>query len=256
MKKNILITSALSQELNIVKKQIKSLNINKKKLNIDFFTTGIWNYKTIINLTEFIAWKNCIWNFWWYDFIVNIWVCWYKDNKEELIQIARIKNIHTDKELLIPIAFQYAKLNSICCSENIVYDNILLADENYIDMESYWFELVCEKFNISRIILKVPVDKVWNETKDFNYKKAFEELETNIDYKKLLDNINDYINKLSKKGNLDKYYIFYNMTFSEKIIFTNLYNKYIAIKWEDFEKFFQENKEISKKELFTLLREI
>jgi len=255
MKKNILITSALSQELNIVKKQIKSLNINKKELNIDFFTTGMWNYKTIINLTEFISWKNCISDFWWYDFIVNIWVCWYKDNKEKLIQIARIKNLHTDKELLIPIAFQYTKLNSICCSENIVYDNKLLVDENYIDMESYWIELVCEKFNIARIILKIPVDRVWNETKDFDYNKAFEKLETNIDYSELINKIVNYINKMPEKINLYKYYIFYNMIFYEKIIFNNLYNKYIALIWEDFDMFFNQNKELSKKDFFKLLEE-
>ena len=74
----ILIVSALSQELNTIKAQIKNLKI--KNLKISFFTTWMGNYNTILNLTRFLE-KND------FDFLVNIWICWYKNEKVYFFQV-------------------------------------------------------------------------------------------------------------------------------------------------------------------------
>lgn len=249
MKKNILFVSALSQELNIVKKNIKGIKIKRNDMSFLFFSTWVWNYKTILNLSEFIYNKNI-------DFIVNIWVCWYKESKNDLIQIARIKNIADDKELIVPIFFKFANLNSIACSEKIVFDKNILKEENYVDMESYWIEILCTKYSIARLILKIPVDKIWYETKKFDFKIWLSKLEDNIDYNDLIIKIFNYLDKQNIDVKLNHYFEYYNMTFTEKIIFKNLYNKYEACTNLEFSVFFEKNKDFTKKQLFNYLENI
>jgi hypothetical protein len=48
---------------------------------------------------------------------------------------------------------------------------------------------VCESFQVARISLKVPVDKVGEETQNFNITKAKKLLEENINYHEILDKI-------------------------------------------------------------------
>jgi len=54
----------------------------------------------------------------------------------------------------------FLSLESIACSEKIVTDNAILKEENFVDMESYGFEMVCDSFKIPRVLLKIPVDKI------------------------------------------------------------------------------------------------
>lgn len=266
----ILFVSALAPELKIIKEEIKKLKISRKDLEISFFESWMGNYKTILNLTNYL-WKN---NF---DFIVNIWVCWWtsflKDNyPEKIIQVSRIFNLWNNKELISPIFFEFWNIESIFCSDKIIYDENILhinrgeldRETNFVDMESYWFELVLEKFETPRIILKVPVDKVWEETNNFNYEKAKSNLSENIDYNKLvldienfLESNNSEINNFSEEENDIKNKILnnYKFSFSEKIIMEKLLNKIIVLNLFNLEEFFLENNKLDKKSFLKILEE-
>jgi hypothetical protein len=242
----ILVVWALSQEINIIKEQIKKLYF--KNIKTSFLTTWIGNYNMILNLTRFLEKNPC------FDFVINIWVCWYVDYTKDLLQIARIFNISNNKELIIPNLFNFWQLSSITCSEKIVYDSLNLDWENYVDMESYWFEKVCDSFVLPRIILKVPVDKIWLETKNFDFNKASILLKNNIDYKLLIDKIESYLDNtftfqrnVVEKEKFEKYKIYFGFTFSENEIFKRLYYRYIALVNDDFNIYFDDNKELLKK---------
>ena len=226
---NILIVSALSGELNPIKKEIKKTKFNG--LNISFLSVWIWNYNMILNLTRFLENYEV-------DFIVNIWVCWYKEENIDFLQVWRVKNISNNRELIVPYIFDFWKIKSISSSEKIIYDRNEI-EEQFVDMESYWFEKVCENFKLPRIILKVPVDKIWEETKNFDFKKAEKKLKDNIDYLKLLKKIENYLDKNKKeKIDLSMYYNYFSFSFTQKIIFEKLYNKYEVLTWENFEDYF------------------
>lgn len=238
----ILFTSALKQELTLVKERIKNLKVKSK---IDFLVSEIWNYKTIFNLTKFLSENK-------YDFVVNIWICWHlKENSP--FQVARIINIWTNKELVPPIPFKFLKLESIACSDKIIYDEKEINNEKYVDMESYWFEFVCDKFKVPRIILKVPFDKIWSkETTNFD-KKLLENLMNKIDYEKLIEDITWFLDRYKKEEiDFSKFFEHYKFTFSEKLIFEKLYYKYVSLVWDDFDKFFEENKGLDKKEFLKI----
>lgn len=243
----ILFTSALPAELKVIKNEIKSLNT--KDMQIDFFSSGMGNYNTILELTKKLSEKK-------YDFVVNIWVCGYTDiEKPDLIQVARSQNLANKKEILYPIVLEFAPLYSIACSEVAVVDPELLWENNFVDMESYGFEKVCESFQVARISLKIPVDNIGEETKNFDIEKAKKYLSENINYAELLEKIKNYLEKLPKKYNPEQYFEFYNFTFSEKIIFEKWYYKFISLFiWEDFEDFFQENKHLEKKKFLETLK--
>jgi hypothetical protein len=55
----------------------------------------------------------------------------------EPFQVARILNIVSNKELILPIHFKFLKLESISCSDKIIYEEKELNNEKYVDMESY-----------------------------------------------------------------------------------------------------------------------
>ena len=252
--KKILFISALNSELKIVKEQVKKNNIFKN-LEIDFLLCWMGNYNTIYNLTKFLE-KNKI------DFIVNIWVCGYKKDYEKLIQVWRIKNISNNKELIIPNFINFSKISSLYCSEKIIFDKENILEENFVDMESFWVEFVSEKYNIPRIILKIPVDKIWEETKNFDFEKAKKFLSENIDYKKLLEEINNFLEKniILENKNIEKFLKKLNFSESQKIIFEKLYNKYEVLVWDNFEDFLKsyfkkfEDKKIEKKDLKNFLK--
>ncbi len=261
--KKILFVSALSAELKIIKQEIKKLNISKKNLEISFFECGMGNYKTILNLTRFLEKNN-------FDFIVNIWVCGYVEKYEKLIQIWRIKNLANLKELIVPHFFEFSTIESIISSEKIIYDisSIPLGEIErgffFVDMESYWFELVCNSFNISRIILKVPVDKIWEETKKFDFEKAKKFLRENIDYKNLVEKIENFLNKrnnlnlLNEKQEEIKQKVLnnYKWTFSEKIILEKEINRFIVLELGNLQIFFEENRNLNKKEFLNKLKNL
>jgi len=259
----ILIVWALSQELNIVKEQIKELAL--RNIKSSFLTTWIWNYNMILNLTRFLEQNND------FDFIINIWVCGYTSpqssslkerEQDEFIQIWRIFNLSNKKELIIPNLFDFWKLSSIASSEKVIYNYLELEWEEYVDMESYWFEKVCDSFSLPRIILKVPVDKIWKETKNFDFKKANDLLQNNIDYKKLLEKIEWYLEntfsiqrKVKEKWVLKKYKEYFWFTFSENEIFKRFYYRYNALVDHDFDIYFEANKNFGKKEFLNGLWE-
>lgn len=234
----ILITSALSKELNIIKKQIKSLKIYE----MDFFylQTWVWNYNTIFNLTKYLE-KNKV------DLVLNIWICWYKKNYKKFINIARIKNASNNKELIVPQIIDFWDLESIYSSEKVVFDSEIIWDENFVDMESFWVCFVCDNYKLPLIILKVPFDKIWEETKSFDFKKALDFLAQNIDYKTLFLKIKTYLNSKNKEYDFWYYFDYFNFTFSEKEIFKKLFFRYKALVWNDFWLYFEKNKKVHKK---------
>jgi len=215
--KKILIVCALSAELNNIKEIVKNLGLRDIKLS--FFTTWMGNYNTILNLTRFLENNS-------FDFIINIWVCGYKTEKIDAFQVARIYNLANLKELIVPNLIDFLSLQSIACSDKIIFDSLLIWDENFVDMESYGFELVCDSFKIPRIILKIPVDKIWDETKKFDFEKAKKYLNENIDYKLLFEKISIYLENGEEKIDFEKYFKDFNFTFSEKEIFKKLYFRY------------------------------
>lgn len=100
----LLICCATPGELKTVKTKIKSLNL-KQKLSIHYLCTGIGNYATIYTMTKFLTEQKES-DF----FLVNIGICGYWNEGTEAeshIQIARIKNLHTNKELLPPLPFVF-----------------------------------------------------------------------------------------------------------------------------------------------------
>ena len=279
--KKILFISALSAELKIVKQEIKKLSISND-IEISFFVCWMWNYKTIMNLWLFLTQQK-------YDFIVNVWVCWYSGGPTEknvgvipcvhpVIQISGIKNISNNKELISPVFLEFTKIKSIFCSEKIIYSiNDLIPlnkgedflkenqGDSFVDMESYWFEMVCDKFDIPRIILKIPVDKIWEETKNFDFEKAKRYLAENINYSELLEKIQKYLEKTSPHISpleereykvKNKILNFYKFTFSEKIIINKLLNKFIVLELGNLEEFFEKNRELGKKEFLRKLKNL
>ena len=243
----ILIVWALSQEVNVIKHEIKKIGL--KNIKTSFLTTWIGNYNLILNLTRFLE-KNRDFNF-----VINIGVCWYKDDNKDLLQIARVFNLSNNKELIIPNLFDFGQLSSIACSEKIIYDSDSLDWEIYVDMESYGFEKALDSFALPRIILKVPIDKIWDETKNFDFDKASLLLQNNINYKLLFEKIESYLeNKLLSQKNahenpiFEKYKNYFWFTFSENEIFKKLYYRYSALINDDFNVYFENNKELGKKD--------
>lgn len=184
-----LVCCATSWELKTVKTQIKALNL-KSNLKISYLCTGIGNYETIYTLTKFLT-EHAESDF----FLVNIGICWHTclQTPPKAIQIWRIKNLTTQKELLpplpkellppLPIVFE--QIASIRSSETVMTEQII-EENSFVDMESRGIELVCDKFRIPRLFLKVPFDKIWIETQNFDKEKALEMLANHIDYERLI----------------------------------------------------------------------
>lgn len=185
----LIVCCATPWELKTVKWEIKKLQL-KKNFDIFYLCTGIWNYETIYTLTNHLSTSSAE-----KVFLLNIWICWYQNSNEStppnFIQIWRIKNIHTNKELLPPLPFILWEIKSCYCSENIVLESPV-NEESYYDMESRGIEIVTNKFNIPHIFIKVPYDRIGQETKNFNKEEACNKLANNIDYEKVITTILDY----------------------------------------------------------------
>lgn len=197
MRMPILICCATPGELKTAKTQIKSLKL-KSKLDIHYLCTGIGNYATIFSLSQFLTEQarrnpDQIQNF----FLVNIGVCGYmsKHPAPKCIQIWRIQNLHTNKELLPPLPIVLAPITSIFCSEIVLSSRNLTVEEGFVDMESWGIERVADQFRIPRIFIKVPVDKVGDETLAFDKEKACQMLADHIDYELLIKKIQGFLNK-------------------------------------------------------------
>lgn len=169
--------------MQIIKNNIKNLNI--VWLSVSFLTTGMWNHETMFSLTKYLL--TCKEEM--PDILINIWVCGYIGIKKPLVQVARIVNASTGKESIIPIPQLLAPVSSCFCSETPVFEKIL-DEENYVvDMESFAIDYVAQKFQIPRILIKVPVDQVGDETLAFDRDQALKLLEENIDWKTICEKI-------------------------------------------------------------------
>ena len=180
----ILIVCATPWELKTVKSQIKSLNL-KTKLQIDYLCTGMGNYAMIFALTKYLT-QHAQEEF----FLVNIWVCGYYTSSipPKFLQIWRIKNLATSKELLPPLPFLFGEVASIYSSERPItsWD---FNWEGFVEMESWGFELVADQFRFPRLLLKVPCDKVGEETLNFDRTLALSKLAQGINYQDLIQKI-------------------------------------------------------------------
>jgi hypothetical protein len=59
-------------------------------------------------------------------------------------------------------------------------------------MESRGVETCCNKYNIPHIFLKVPYDRIGQETKEFNKENACKNLAENINYEEVITKILTY----------------------------------------------------------------
>ena len=256
---NILITAALSSELTPIKKRIKQF---KLPLKVDFFSTWMGIENTILNLTTYLTDKK-------YDFIINIGSCGYTQSNPDVIQIARIINLSTLKEKLVPLQIKLTKLWEIITvsqplikietkqnqtifvfKRNHIFTDKLDSTDTFIDMESYGFELVCEKFNIPRVILKIPTDKIGE---NFNYETYLNKI-NNIDFKTYLLEIKKFLETIPPQPDFEKYFKHFQFTFSQKEIFKKLYFKYQAI-IDNFDVFFEKNKSLDRKAFLKILEQ-
>jgi len=73
-------------------------------------------------------------------------------------------------------------------------------EEVYVDMESYGIELVAQQFQYPRLILKVPVDRVGEETKHFDREEALRLLAEGVDYRKLMEGVLEYLHFKLKRA--------------------------------------------------------
>lgn len=238
MKKNILILCALEKEIQVAKKLLWSYK--NKNINIDFFVHGIWNINTSIYLTKKLSQTR-------YDFVLNYGVCWHRDSPRDLIQVIRSFYLPGKKEVCVPVFIQYAPLSGILCSEEPISQKQDMQSELYVDMESYAIEKVCESFKIPRLILKVPVDNVWEETLSFNSEHACKLLEKNIDFHDLILRIETYLWSLPKKPDTEKYEVLFAFTVSEKVILQKYIQKFLMLSSENIEDFVWEHAQGDKK---------
>ncbi len=177
----VLVCAATWGEMKTIKTNIKNLNLIW--LSVSFLTTGIWNYETIFWLTNYILTNKEEKP----DIILNIWVCGYVWEKKDVVQVARIINASTGKENIVPIPKVIVPVSSCWCSETPVYEKTLNEDNYVVDMESFAIDYVGQKFQIPRILIKIPVDQVGDETLAFDRHQALELLEKNIDWKKMME---------------------------------------------------------------------
>ena len=193
----LLVCAATQSELKTIKTSIKLLNL-KQQLPIEYFCCWIGNIITTLTLTEYLT-RNSGNNY----FIVNIGICGYTQSQETCIQGATVYYLPNWKEAIIPSFLKFAPLKKLISSEVIV-DNLELLwplqhEEYFIDMESWAIEQVSQHFKYPRLILKVPIDRIWEETKHFDHEKALRWLAEHIDYKKLVENVLEYMEKLEDR---------------------------------------------------------
>ena len=103
--------------------------------------------------------------------------------------------------MIVPPFLQIASLRTCFSSENVILNRpeiLDVDDEMYFDMESRWIEFVSSKHKIPRLILKVPFDFIWNETKGLlDDKCSFKKILKGKVAKSLVDlPYHDYLQKI------------------------------------------------------------
>ncbi len=287
----VLFVVALPIELKIIKQEIKKIIL--KDIKVDYLLSWAGNYETIYNLKDYINknWNpDFLVNLWVCGYVNNVIPAnagIYEDNippfvkgdrgflhfnnennannqlidpriKSEddisFIQIYRIKNLSDNKEKICPVYVNFWDLQSIACSEKIITDKTSILDEKFVDMESFWVDFIATNEKVPYIILKIPFDEIWKESKKVDL-KDLENSFLSFPYEKLFLDIKNYLQKNEKKEKVDLsfYKDYFRLTFSEFEILKRNYNKFIAYK-QDFEDFFEKNKELSKEKFLEKLQ--
>lgn len=159
-----LVCAALAAELHIAK-QLRSWK------DLCFLATGMWNYKTIYTLTQYLSHHNDITE------IIFVGICGRTEHYQGIIQIANIINAHTHKEIIIPISKKIAPLVTIISSEIPIHDRSLMQGKHYVDMESRGVAVVATQLKIPTTILRIPVDEIGSiSCQTMDYKKALEQM--------------------------------------------------------------------------------
>lgn len=175
---NVLVTSATAQELHIIKSEIRNKRLENTK--IDYLICWVGIDATIFSLTQKMTQNQ-------YDLVVNIGVCGAKvPPQHSCVQVARIVRRETDKEALVPVVKALAPLATFLCSEQPTLSFEWYEECDFADMESRWVEYVCQQFKVPRVLLKVPVDCVGEETLKFDRQKALDKL-ASLDLTLILD---------------------------------------------------------------------
>lgn len=181
---SLLVLAATGPEMKVIKSKISQLKV--PHLEVKYLTTGVGSHATIFSLTKILSTRTAEDQF---DILLNIWVCGYAEEKVDSIQVGSVMNIHTGKESIIPIPCLIWSIASIESSDIPVLQK---HKSNYYDMESFAIDYVAQQFQIPRIFIKVPVDKIWNETLCFDQEKALKALSENINYKDIIKEVMKY----------------------------------------------------------------
>lgn len=245
--KKILFIVALPQELKIIKEEIKPL---KSSFKVDFLLSWVWNYNVIYAL------KDHIFNKWKPDFIINIWVCWAKNETFfNFFQVYRIKNNSNNREIICPNYLKFLPLKSILSSERIITEKKDLQDEDFVDMESYWVDFICNREEIPYLIIKKPFDLIWENSKKVDLKELQNSLK-NFNYLELFEKIENFFND-NKKENYDKEISILKeklrLTFSETEMLKKYINKEISF-WESFSDIFEKLIHLDKEYFLELVK--
>lgn len=147
----LLICAALPAELKVAKEL-------RTKKGRQFLCTWLGNYKTIYTLTTFLAEHPDVTE------VLFVGVCGWSGAKKDLVQVANVINMHTGKEIILPIYQNIAPLVTMLSSEVAVHDSALMQDHNYVDMESRWVAMVTEQLRLPCTILRVPIDEIGTES--------------------------------------------------------------------------------------------
>lgn len=244
----ILFTIALPIEAKIIKQEIKNLSL--KWFKTDILITWVWILNSVYTI------KNYIQEYWKPDFIVNIWVCGQKnENESNFLQVYRIKNISNAKESLCPIYIKNLPLISIACSDKIITQSDEIWDENFVDMESFWIDFICDKEKIPYIIIKKPFDVISRNSLKVD-KIELERCLSWFDYHSLIHQIQDFLSvnkKESFETVIQDFKKNYRLTFSEIEIFKKYINKQVAF-WENQKQIFDFLWKLWKKQFIEIIK--
>lgn len=164
-----LIAAALPAELRVAK-----MVFDKK--DTTFLHTWMWNYQTIYSLMNYLETNVDI------QEIVFIGICGWTGEKNRIIQVANVINAHTWKEIILPLVQTYAPLKTILSSEVPIHSVADMNWHEYVDMESRWAALVCERKSLPLSVFRVPFDEVWSITcQAVDYQEALYTLQLWLD---------------------------------------------------------------------------
>lgn len=243
----IVFIAATSHELRAIRNQVEK--VKSHMFDVAFFSLGMGNISATYMLTTYLSEYDDI------DFVCNIGICGYTENKVPLVQIGRTLSASSARELIVPVFFHIAPLVSIESFDLPVLHQ-KETTESYVDMESYGIAYVCEKKQLPHAMLKVPYDKIGSEDMQiFQKDQAMKLLEENVDYVQLLEKIVWYIATVPKRQDWKSIRDTLHLTFTEYENLKKLIARYEALSGKDFLSFFEENKHLKKDIFLRLLSE-